>query len=81
MARQLSDILERFSQMDSETQLERIRQIRKTKHYTKPATIERKAKSDRKASNAAKARIEKLMGGMSPEERAAILEQIRGGNE
>ena len=73
----LEDLVNSFSQMNPEEQLEKIRDIRRNKYVHKPALEKRKRKARKKSSAAA----EKLLASLSEKERAAILKQFGSSEE
>ncbi len=65
----LEDLVNSFSSMSPEEQLEKIREIRRNKYVHKPALEKRKRKARKKSSSA----VAKLLATLSEEDRAALL--------
>lgn len=68
----LEDLVNSFSEMNPEEQLEKIRDIRRNKYVHKPALEKRKRKAKKKTSSA----IKKLLEALPEEERRAFIEQF-----
>lgn len=81
MARQLHELLDRFSDMSDDEALEKIREIRRRKYEEKPAVKQRQQKQTKKTANKAKSRIENLMSGMSEEQKARLLKELEDGDQ
>ena len=69
---ELKDLVNSFSLMNPEEQLEKIRDIRRNKYVHKPALEKRKRKAKRKSTS----QIAKLLATLSEADRAALAEQF-----
>lgn len=76
---QMKDLITPISDMSEEQLRERLREIRHNRTKVKPATANR---TKREAKVGGQGRITKatdLFGGLSPEDKARLIEQLKGG--
>ncbi len=73
MTRQLSDIIQEFSKMTDEGQLEKIRQVRDTRAIERPAVAKRRRKKEARKSAGSKDKLKALMATMTPAEKEEFL--------
>lgn len=67
----LKDLVNSFTEMNPEDQLEKIRDIRRNKYVHRPALEKRKRQARKKSS----ASVAKLLGALSEADRAALVDQ------
>lgn len=79
MSKQLQDLLQDFTDMSEEDQLEHIRQIRKNRMEEKPSTQKRKAKTKMSQQKKAATKAKNLASQLTPEERAKLIKELTGG--
>jgi len=70
----LKDLVNSFTGMNPEDQLEKIRDIRRNKYVHRPALEKRKRQARKKSSST----VAKLLGSLSETDRAALLGQYDG---
>lgn len=76
---QLKDITKPISECTDEELQERLRNIRHTRTVVRPAAARHVERAEVRTSRKKVSAIEKLLDKMSPEERAAFMAQLEGG--
>jgi hypothetical protein len=71
----LKDLITQFSEMDTQGQIEKVREIRKIKYTVKPATARRKRETAKKRRPA----IKKLTEQLTLEQKRELLEALKNG--
>lgn len=77
---QLKDLTKRVTEMSDEQLKAHIQEIRHNKYVAKPAVQKRKADIVKKEHNRQTSTVNKLVGGMSDAEKAALI-QLLGGED
>lgn len=76
---QLTDLVKPIEQCTDEELLERLRTIRNNRNTIRPAAKAHAKREARKGQQGRMSAVEKLLAGMSPEERAAIIAELGEG--
>lgn len=76
----LADIVKPIDRMTDEELLERLREIRHRRSIERPAAKAIVDRAERKATRGKLSAIDKLLAGLSEEDRARLLEQLEGGS-
>lgn len=78
---QLSDLTKPIEEQTDEELMERLRAIRHNRNSVRPAAKAHAKRESKKGMQGRMSAIEKLLAGMSEEERLAILEELGEGDE
>lgn len=78
---QLSNLIKPLDKMPDDELLEKLRAVRHNREIARPVARRRAANVAKKESRARSGRIEKLLVGLSEEERNALIEQLSQGGE
>jgi uncharacterized protein YeeX (DUF496 family) len=78
VTKQLKDLFEQFSTLESSAQLEKVRQIRHHRSIERPAAAVKRVKKERKQVEVKKTNIAALVKGMTIEQRNALIEKLKG---
>lgn len=73
---QLNDLVKPIDQCSDEELLERLRVIRNNRNTIRPAAKAHAKRAARKGQQGRMSAVEKLLAGMTPEERAAIIAEL-----
>lgn len=76
---QLADLVKPINQMTDEELLERLRVVRNNRTTVRPAAKAHAKRAAKKGQQGRMSAVEKLLAGMSPEERAAIMAELGEG--
>lgn len=74
----MSDLIKPIDQQSDEELLARLQQVRHNREVVRPAAVNIVAKVEKKASAKRTGAVGKLLEGMSPEEREALIKQLEG---
>ena len=77
MTKQLSDLFEQFSTLESSEQLEKIREIRHHRSIERPAAAVKRVKKEKKQSEKKKSNLADLLKKLPPEQRAALISRLK----
>jgi len=75
----LSKLVKPIDLMTDEELRERLKEIRHRREVIRPAAANRKQKAAKKTVAPVASKLEKLLAGMSPEERAQLLSELESG--
>jgi hypothetical protein len=78
VTKQLKDLFEQFSTLESSAQLEKVKQIRHHRSIERPAAAVKRVKKERKQVEVKKTNIAALVKGMTVEQRNALIERLKG---
>lgn len=78
MTKRLTDLIKSFSDSTFEEQLDKIRHIRSARNIERPAAAVKRVKKAAKKSNAAMDKSRQLLLSLSPEQKAALIKQLKG---
>lgn len=76
---QLKNLVKPLDQLTDEELHERLRQVRHNREVVRPAAAKRTERAETKKSRGKVSAIEKLLAGLSDEDRAKLLSQLEGG--
>lgn len=77
----LSDLVKSISTMSTEELLAHVDKIRRNKYIDKPAKEKHEADAEKKSTRKKMSTVDKLINGMSDEDRAALLKSLGIGDE
>jgi len=77
VTKQLSDLFEQFSTLESSKQLEKIREIRHHRSIERPAAAVKRVKKEKKQSEKKKTNLADLLKKLPPEQRAALVSRLK----
>lgn len=79
----LSDLQKPLAEQTDEELIERLRRIRHNRHVERPAVKKREEKADaitgRRAAKKAGSSMDKMLAGLTDEQRLALIAQLTGG--
>lgn len=76
----LSDLTKNLSNMTEEELLDHVKEIRNRKYIERPATKKREADAEKKEKNTAVRGVQKVLGDMTAEDKAALLKLLESDN-
>ena len=76
---QLTDLVKPIEQCSDEELLERLRVVRNNRNTVRPAAKAHAKREAKKGQQGRMSAVEKLLDGMSPEQRAALIAQLGEG--
>ena len=79
MTKQLKDLFQQFSTMETSAQLEKIKEIRHHRSIERPAAAVKRVKKERKQSVQKQTKIATLIQGMTAEQRAEFVRKLTEG--
>lgn len=80
MSEQFKDLIQSFSAMNPAKQEEFIREIRETREIVRPAVAKKRKKKEVQKAGRAKNKIEKIMSGMTDEQKAELKKLLEAKN-
>lgn len=78
MTKKIEDLLQSFTDISFDDQLERIRRARSARTIERPVAAVKRVKKEAKKKEKVKMDFGKLVGGMSPEAKAALIAKLKG---
>jgi len=78
VTQKLEDLFKSFTDMTVEEQYAKINKVRDTRSIERPAVAQRRRKKEGVTSDKKKEKAKQLFLGLSPEERAALIEKLKG---
>ena len=78
MTQQLKDLFKSFTDMTVEEQYAKINEVRDTRSIERPAVAQRRRKKEGVTSDKKKEKAKQLFLSLSPEEREALMQKLKG---
>jgi hypothetical protein len=81
MTQKLEDLIKGFTSLDTETQINKIKDIRSARNIERPAAAVKRVKKARKKSNAAVTKTRGILNKLSPDEKKLLIAKLLEGKK